>query len=72
MFMARGTGDRSPANFSVFNIMPMVVAWKELTSNSPRPPRGGGGGTKTSKGRRRGAALDYVTTRWVKSRDHVT
>ena len=39
---ARGgvTGDRSPANFSVFNIMPILpmgVEWKESTSNGPRP-----------------------------------
>ena len=31
-------GDRSPANFSVFNIMTMGGAWKESTSNGPRPP----------------------------------
>ena len=49
MFMGRGTGDRSPANFSVFNIMPMVVAWKELTSNSPRPPPPGGGDEDESR-----------------------
>ena len=33
-----GRGDRSPANFSTFNIMPMGGAWKESTSNGPRPP----------------------------------
>ena len=33
-----GTGDRSPVNFSAFNIIPMGVAWKESTSNRPRPP----------------------------------
>ena len=26
------------ANFSAFNIMPVGVAWKESTSNGPRPP----------------------------------
>ena len=31
-------GDRSPENFSAFIIMPMVGAWKESTSNDPRPP----------------------------------
>ena len=35
----RGDGwDRSPANFSALNIIPMGVAWKEWTSNGPRPP----------------------------------
>ena len=33
-----GGGDRTPANFSTFNIMPMGVAWKESTSNGPHPP----------------------------------
>ena len=33
-----GGGTGTPANFSAFNIMPMGVAWKELTSNGPRPP----------------------------------
>ena len=33
-----GRGDRSPANISAFNIMPMGVAWKESTSNGSRPP----------------------------------
>ena len=36
-----GRGDRSPANFSAFSIMPMGGAWKESeesTSNGPRPP----------------------------------
>ena len=33
-----GTRDRSPAMFSTFNIMPIGVAWKESTSNGPRPP----------------------------------
>ena len=33
-----GGGDRSPANFSAFKIMPMGGAWKESTSNGPRPP----------------------------------
>ena len=33
-----GGGDRSPANFSEFNIMPMGIAWKESTSNGPLPP----------------------------------
>ena len=33
-----GGGDRSPANFSAFNIMPMDDAWKESTSNGSRPP----------------------------------
>ena len=31
-------GDRSPANFSAFNIMSMGIAWKESTWNGPRPP----------------------------------
>ena len=31
-------GDRSPANLSAFNIMPMGVVWKESTSNGHRPP----------------------------------
>ena len=31
-------GDRSPTNFSAFNIMPMDGAWKESTSNGPHPP----------------------------------
>ena len=30
--------DRSPANFSTFSIMAMGGAWKESTSNGPRPP----------------------------------
>ena len=34
----RGDGDRSPAMFSTFNIMPIGVAWKESASNGPRPP----------------------------------
>ena len=34
----RGRRDRSPANFSAFNIMPMGGAWKDSTSNDPRPP----------------------------------
>ena len=33
-----GRGDRSPAHFSAFNIVPMDGAWKESTSNGPRPP----------------------------------
>ena len=33
-----GGGDRSPASFSTFNIMPIGVAWKESTSNDTRPP----------------------------------
>ena len=36
-----------PANFSAFYIMPMGGAWKESTSNGPRPPN-------------RRAALDLV------------
>ena len=43
-----GTGDQSPANFSVLNIIPMGGAWKESTSNGPRPP---------PQSPRRGAAL---------------
>ena len=42
-----GGGDRSPANFLAFNIMPMDVAWKESTSNGSRPLQSS----------RRGAAL---------------
>ena len=33
-----GGGGAVPSNFSAFNIMPMGVAWKESTSNGPRPP----------------------------------
>ena len=53
--MGGGTGDRGgggtvPTIFLTFNIMPMGmgVAWKESTSNGPRPPQSS----------RRGAALD--------------
>ena len=31
-------GDRSPANFLAFNIMPMGIPWKESISNGLRPP----------------------------------
>ena len=31
---------RSPAMFSTFNIMPIGVAWKESSSNGPRPTQG--------------------------------
>ena len=33
-----GAGDKSPAIFSTFNVMPIGVAWRESTSNGPRPP----------------------------------
>ena len=33
-----GQGDRSPANFSVFDIIPTGGAWKESTSNGHRLP----------------------------------
>ena len=47
----RGDGrDRSPANFSAFNIMPMGGTWKESTLNGPRPP---------PQSSRRGAALAW-------------
>ena len=36
-----GGGDRSPAIFSTFNIVPIGFAWKASTSNGPRPPRCG-------------------------------
>ena len=32
-------GDASPAIIPIFNIRPMDVAWKESTSNGPRPPQ---------------------------------
>ena len=46
-----GRRDQFPAMFSTFNIMPMGVAWKESTSNDPRPPQS----------LRRGAALAATT-----------
>ena len=33
-----GDGGTGPPQLSAFNIMPMGGAWKELTSNGPRPP----------------------------------
>ena len=33
-----GDGGTGPPQLSALNIMPMGGAWKELTSNGPRPP----------------------------------
>ena len=34
---AGDAGDASPAILSTYNIRPLDVAWKESTSNGPRP-----------------------------------